>query len=510
MRVFGSITDLFNLVFKRGGFDVTMQTQATYTGAKAIRLPNIDDSVDLVGLFDSTAAATTSLDNELVRFDGTTANGIQPCFSTPPTLSDAGILTINNTTASTNKDDGCLVLQGGLGVEGAINTGGAITVGTGLTVTTGNITLSGAGATVDGIDVSAHATATTGVHGVGANTIAHTGNKLSAFAATTSAELAGVISDETGSGVLVFGTSPTFTTSIITPKVTNAGTLTLEATGSGNDVQVVAADDFLVTTGGTTASFSVTDSGGCVLGPTGFTGTHTLNGVTTSLQAASAGVTYTITESSDTGNFPARFIARRSRGSSLSSPTAVQSGNMLGGLEIQGYDGSAYASGVSIYATCGATWSGSTHQSKLIVDGCNTSSTSPTTWATCEDGTWKNTSGTWSTLASDRNLKKNITPLNDSLTKILALKPCTYEFINTDTHQAGTLKGFIAQEVEEVFPDLVRESDPMSESDKALLGDGVKQKSYDNHFIPDLVKAIQEQHTIIQALTVRISALETK
>jgi len=40
-------------------------------------------------------------------------------------------------------------------------------------------------------------------------TVALTGNKLSVFAATTSSELAGVISDETGSGSLVFGTAPT-------------------------------------------------------------------------------------------------------------------------------------------------------------------------------------------------------------------------------------------------------------------------------------------------------------
>lgn len=45
-------------------------------------------------------------------------------------------------------------------------------------------------------------------------TVAYTSNKLSAFASTTSSELAGVISDETGSGALVFGTSPTFTTAI--------------------------------------------------------------------------------------------------------------------------------------------------------------------------------------------------------------------------------------------------------------------------------------------------------
>lgn len=39
-------------------------------------------------------------------------------------------------------------------------------------------------------------------------------NNLGYFAATTSSQLAGVISDETGSGSLVFGTSPTFTTSM--------------------------------------------------------------------------------------------------------------------------------------------------------------------------------------------------------------------------------------------------------------------------------------------------------
>ena len=39
-------------------------------------------------------------------------------------------------------------------------------------------------------------------------------NNLSIFAATTSAQLAGVLSDETGTGVVVFGTSPTFTTGV--------------------------------------------------------------------------------------------------------------------------------------------------------------------------------------------------------------------------------------------------------------------------------------------------------
>ena len=61
------------------------------------------------------------------------------------------------------------------------------------------------------------------VQAYNANT-ALTTDKLSDFAATTSAELAGTISDETGSGALVFATSPTLVTPALgTPA---SGTLT--------------------------------------------------------------------------------------------------------------------------------------------------------------------------------------------------------------------------------------------------------------------------------------------
>jgi hypothetical protein len=59
---------------------------------------------------------------------------------------------------------------------------------------------------------------------------AATGSPLSQFAATTSAQLAGVISNETGSGLLVFDTAPTFPGNITitgnaTPATTTAGAL---------------------------------------------------------------------------------------------------------------------------------------------------------------------------------------------------------------------------------------------------------------------------------------------
>jgi hypothetical protein len=66
-----------------------------------------------------------------------------------------------------------------------------------------------------------------------AGSYALTTNSLSQFAATTSAQLAGVVSDETGSGALVFGTSPTLTSpTLVTPVLgtPSSGTLT-NATG---------------------------------------------------------------------------------------------------------------------------------------------------------------------------------------------------------------------------------------------------------------------------------------
>ena len=53
-------------------------------------------------------------------------------------------------------------------------------------------------------------------------TLAKTADKLSAFATTTSAELAGVISDETGSGSLVFATAPTLTGALVAADPTAA------------------------------------------------------------------------------------------------------------------------------------------------------------------------------------------------------------------------------------------------------------------------------------------------
>jgi hypothetical protein len=82
---------------------------------------------------------------------------------------------------------------------------------------------------------------------------AATSGKLSQFAATTSAELAGVISDETGTGALVFANSPTFVTPALgTPSSGNLANCT------GYTAANVAGLGTLATQNGT---FSGTSSG---------------------------------------------------------------------------------------------------------------------------------------------------------------------------------------------------------------------------------------------------------
>jgi hypothetical protein len=97
-------------------------------------------------------------------------------------------------------------------------------------------------------------------------TVARTQDKLSAFAATTSAELAGVISDETGSGALTFATSPTFTTSINSGATfaafASATALTIGANAGAQTINLgtssVAAQTINVGTGATATGITKT------------------------------------------------------------------------------------------------------------------------------------------------------------------------------------------------------------------------------------------------------------
>jgi hypothetical protein len=107
------------------------------------------------------------------------------------------------------------------------------------------------------------------------------------------------------------------------------------------------------------------------------------------------------------------------------------------------------------------------------------------------------------TVSSDRRLKENISYFDSGLAQILQLKPATFDFINGENNQ----KGFIAQDVETIIPEVVGRatmpdlSGEVDETDEYLT---LNQSA----IIPYMVSAIKEQQTMILALTDRITELE--
>ena len=116
------------------------------------------------------------------------------------------------------------------------------------------------------------------------------------------------------------------------------------------------------------------------------------------------------------------------------------------------------------------------------------------------NGSASSLTGTWGS-NSDINLKENIIDATNKLSDVLKLKVKNFNF-KSDPEKTKYI-GFIAQELETVFPNLVEEGVNGIKSVKTSI------------LIPILTKAIQEQQTIIEsqqsqidALTARIEALE--
>lgn len=119
-------------------------------------------------------------------------------------------------------------------------------------------------------------------------TVALSANNLSFFASTTSAQLAGVLSDETGSGSAVFATSPSLTTpSLGVASATSVNKVTITAPATGSTLTIV---DGKTLTASNTLAFAGTDGSTITFGVGGtvaylgvnnaFTGANTFTNTT--------------------------------------------------------------------------------------------------------------------------------------------------------------------------------------------------------------------------------------
>lgn len=112
--------------------------------------------------------------------------------------------------------------------------------------------------------------------------------------------------------------------------------------------------------------------------------------------------------------------------------------------------------------------------------------------------------------ASDERLKENILPLSNSLDTIKKLNPVKFNWIDNfaELEKDKTLYGFVAQEVQDVFPDAVQpfcDGKPVTVDDKVIENPLTVREKF---LVPMLVKAIQEQQVIIDDLKSRIKTLE--
>ena len=106
--------------------------------------------------------------------------------------------------------------------------------------------------------------------------------------------------------------------------------------------------------------------------------------------------------------------------------------------------------------------------------------------------------GSWT--SSDRRFKKNITPLGKELPKVMKLQGVHYQWRKEEFprmhFEEGTEIGLVAQQVEKIFPELVRED-----------GNGYKSVSYEKLTVV-LLKALQEQQQMIERQEKSITTLE--
>ena len=120
---------------------------------------------------------------------------------------------------------------------------------------------------------------------------------------------------------------------------------------------------------------------------------------------------------------------------------------------------------------------------------------------TAGNGNVLNTNNSYGSL-SDSKIKENIVDATNKLEDLNKVKVRNFNIKGEEQKQIGV----IAQELESIFPNMVEDQKDYNEEGEDL-GTVTKSVKY-SVFVPMLIKAIQEQQTIIEDLKARIETLE--
>ncbi len=269
--------------------------------------------------------------------------------------------------------------------------------------------------------------------------------------------------------------------------LTNAGPFTANASASAGAVTIDASNNVGIgttspddiTSGYTTVDVRGSTGGGLRLGVAGGNNMAIYASATTSvIEAAGSAALQLVTNSAERARIDSS--GKVLIGKAASSDTTV-------GVELQpnGYATATASSSANTFTTWNVYSTGAGAYRFYVGAG----------------GTVYATSTTISAI-SDQRLKENVQDLDVGLDAVMALKPRKFDWKEGKGKNIKGDRGWIAQEFETVFPDMIDEwRDPAPEGEEPY-------KSVRADLIPVLVKAIQEQQALIESLTARIAALE--
>lgn len=375
---------------------------------------------------------------------------------------------------------GALTLSGAFS-PASISSTGAVSAGT-LTTGSGSITDSSGAISFGNENLSTTGTLEAATLTESSNAVPNATDGLDFFAATTSAELLGVLSDETGTGAAVFANTPTLVTPVIGAATGESLDLSSIINAAGN-LTLDGADPSIVFDGSTASD------------------TDYWMGLMADEEGDDDDL-FQIGKGTTPGTTP--YV------------TVNKDGNVGIGTASPAYLLSVDEDLASGYIARFFNDGNNANRYGILVQGGADDASGTTYYFMCRDGNGDtvgylaNTSGTFAlTDSSDVRLKKDIKDSDDGLAVIKAVKVREY----TKGENKG-ITGFVAQELKEVFPKAVtefppdsidEEGNPVYNTDDGTPLLGVTKSA----LIPPLVKAVQQLSVTMATLQARIDAQDT-